>query len=168
VDVHYLSAGGARAAAVVAADAAFSRVLAEHTVAVAEVAAYRPGQFYRRELPPPRAVLAAIDGLGLLVIDGYADQDPAGRPGLGVYAHRVFAVPVTGVAKPAFRTATHAVPVLRGTSAVCHCRWDAPGRRRAVGARMTGRFRLPDALRRADQLARTRPPTPLQGSHRPS
>ena len=134
VDVHYLSAGGARAAAVVAADAAFSRVLAEHTVVVAEVAAYRPGEFYRRELPPLRAVLAAIDGLGLLVIDGYADLDPAGRPGLGVYAHRVFAVPVTGVAKPAFRTATHAVPVLRGTSAVCHCRWDAPGRRRAAGA----------------------------------
>jgi len=100
-----------------AADAAFSRVLAEHTVMVAEVAAYRPGEFYRRELPPLRAVPAAIDGLGLLVIDGYADLDPAGQPGLGVSAHRVFAVPVTGVATSAFCTATPAVPVLRGTSA---------------------------------------------------
>jgi hypothetical protein len=33
--------------------------------------------------------------------------------------------------------------------------------------RMTGRFRLPDALRRADQLARTGPPAPLQENHRP-
>ena len=170
VDVHYLSAGGARAAAVVAADAAFSRVLAEHTVVVAEVAAYRPGEFYRRELPPLRAVLAAIDGLGLLVIDGYADLDPAGRPGLGVYAYRVFAVPVIGVAKSAFRTATHALPVLRGTS-VRPLYVTAAGMPRADAAqlvrRMTGRFRLPDALRRADQLARTGPPAPLQGSHRP-
>jgi hypothetical protein len=61
--------------------------------------------------------IRAFDGLGLLVIDGYADLDPAGRPGLGGYAHRVFAAPVTGVAKPAFGTATHPVPVLRGTSA---------------------------------------------------
>jgi hypothetical protein len=32
VDVHYLSAGGARAAAVLAADAAFAHVLAERTM----------------------------------------------------------------------------------------------------------------------------------------
>ena len=109
-------------------------------------------------------------GWGLLVIDGYADLDPAGRPGLGVYAHRVFAVPVIGVAKSAFRTATHAVPVLRGTSAR-PLYVTAAGMPRADAAqlvrRMTGRFRLPDALRRADQLARTGPPAPLQGSHRP-
>ncbi len=170
VDVHYLSAGGARAAAAVAADAAFSRVLAEHTVVVAEVAAYRPGEFYRRELPPLRAVLEAIDGLGLLVIDGYADLDPAGRPGLGVYAHREFAVPVIGVAKSAFRTATHAVPVLRGTSAR-PLYVTAAGMPRVDAAqlvrRMTGRFRLPDALRRADQLAHMGPSAALQGSRRP-
>src|SRR5580704_14518850 len=34
VDVHYLSTGGARAAAVLAADAAFARVLAERTALV--------------------------------------------------------------------------------------------------------------------------------------
>jgi deoxyinosine 3'endonuclease (endonuclease V) len=47
VDVHYLSTGGARAAAVLAADAAFAHVLAERTA----VAPYRPGEFYLRELP---------------------------------------------------------------------------------------------------------------------
>jgi hypothetical protein len=47
VDVHYLSNGGARAAAVLAADAAFAYVLAERTAAVARVPAYRPGEFSR-------------------------------------------------------------------------------------------------------------------------
>ncbi|MGO8896424.1 MAG: hypothetical protein ACLQB1_43005 [Streptosporangiaceae bacterium] len=50
-DVHYLSTGGARAAAVLAADAAFAHVLAERTAVVARVPACRPGEFYLRELP---------------------------------------------------------------------------------------------------------------------
>ncbi|HEY5987963.1 MAG TPA: endonuclease V, partial [Streptosporangiaceae bacterium] len=107
-DVQYLRSGGARAAAVVAADTAFSRVLAERTAVVPEVGPYQPGEFYRRELPPLRAVLAGIGGLGLLVVDGYTDLDPDGRPGLGAHAHHEFAIPVIGVAKSAFRTATHA------------------------------------------------------------
>ena len=52
VDVHYLPAGGARAAAVLAADATFAHVLAERTATAPRVAPYRPGEFYRRELPP--------------------------------------------------------------------------------------------------------------------
>ena len=96
VDVHYLSTGGARAAAVLAADAAFAHVLAERTALVPRVAPYRPGEFYLRELPPLRAVLADLDGLGLLVVDGYADLDPGGRPGLGARAHAEFGIPVIG------------------------------------------------------------------------
>jgi deoxyribonuclease V len=82
VDVHYLSSGGARAAAVVAGDAAFVDVLAERTSVVPGVLPYRPGEFFLRELPPLRAVLDGFPGLRLLVIDGYAGLDPAGRPGL--------------------------------------------------------------------------------------
>ena len=161
VDVHYLPAGGARAAAVLAADAAFAHVLAERTAAVPPVAPYRPGEFYRRELPPIRAVLDELSGLGLLVVDGYADLDPAGRPGLGAHAHAEFGIPVIGVAKSQFRTATHAVPVLRGSSAR-PLFVTAAGMPTADAAdlvrRMAGRYRLPDALRRADTLARTPPP----------
>jgi deoxyribonuclease V len=141
-----------------AADAALSTVLAESTAVVPEVTAYRPGEFYLRELPPLRAVLRGVRGLGLLVIDGYVDLDPDGRPGLGAYAHAEFGVPVIGVAKSAFRTATHAVPVLRG-SAVHPLFVTAAGMSRTEAAdlvrHMAGRFRLPDALRRADLLART-------------
>jgi deoxyribonuclease V len=168
VDVHYLSTGGARAAAIVAADAAFAQVLAERVAVVPKVAPYRPGEFYLRELPPLRAVLAAVSGLGLLVVDGYADLDPGGRPGLGAYAHAEFGIPVIGVAKSRFGTAAHAEPVLRGTS-VRPLFVTAAGMPRADAAdlvrRMAGRYRLPDALRRVDALARTGLPAAALAGH---
>jgi len=173
VDVHYLSTGGARAAAVLAADAAFAHVLAERTAMVARVPAYRPGEFYLRELPPLRAVLgdlSGLSGLSLLVVDGYADLDPGGRPGLGAHAHAAFGIPVIGVAKSRFRTATHAVPVLRGSSGR-PLFVTAAGMPAADAAdlvrRMAGRYRLPDALRRADTLARTGPPADTTTGRQP-
>jgi deoxyribonuclease V len=157
VDVHYLGTGGARAAAVLAADAAFAQVLAERTAVVAAVPPYRSGEFYLRELPPLRAVLAGVSGLGLLVVDGYVDLDPGGRPGLGAHAHTEFGIPVIGVAKTRYRAATHAVPVERGSSARALF-VTAAGVPLADAAdlvrRMAGRYRMPDALRRADSLAR--------------
>ena len=156
-DVHYLRSGGARAAVVIAADAAFSLLLAEKTTTVAQVMAYRPGEFFARELPPLRAVLRGIHGLGLLVIDGYVDLDSGGRPGLGAHAHTEFGVPVIGVAKTAFRTATHAAPVLRGRSArpLYITAAGIPLEEAADLVRhMAGPFRQPDALRRADAIAR--------------
>jgi deoxyribonuclease V len=155
VDVHYPRTGGARAAAVPAADAAFAHVLAERAAVVPRVEPYRPGEFYRRELLPPHAVLDGLSGLGLLVVDGYADLDPAGRPGLGAHAHGEFGIPVIGVAKSRFRTATHAVPAVRG-SAVRPLFATAAGMPGADAAdlvrRMAGRHRVPDALRRAGTL----------------
>jgi deoxyribonuclease V len=43
------------------------------------------------------AVLDDLSGAGLLVVDGYADLDPAGRPGLGAHAHAEFGIPVIEV-----------------------------------------------------------------------
>ena len=170
VDVHYLPAGGARAAAVLAADATFAHLLAERTAVVPRVTPYRPGEFYLRELPPLRAVLEGLSGLGLLVVDGYADLDPIDRPGLGAHAHAEFSIPVIGVAKSRFRTATHAVPVLRGSSAR-PLFVTAAGMPTADAAdlvrRMAGRYRLPDALRRADTLARTGPPAATMTDRQP-
>src|SRR5712692_9053761 len=87
------------------------------TALVPAVLRYRPGELFLRELPPLRAVLAQVRNLGLLVIDGYVDLDPGGRPGLGAHAHAAFSVPVIGVAKTRFRTASHAAEALRGSSA---------------------------------------------------
>jgi deoxyribonuclease V len=157
VDVCYLASGQARAAAVVCADAEFARRVADRVELAGAVQPYRPGEFYLRELPPLRVVLDGLAGMRLLVVDGYADLDPDGRPGLGAYAYAEFAVPVIGVAKSAFRTATHAIAVLRGTSAR-PLYVTAAGMPRAEAAdlvrQMAGRHRMPDALRRADTLAR--------------
>lgn len=162
-DVHYLASGGARAAAVVALDAAFSRLAADRIALVPGAEPYQPGRFYLRELPPLRAVLDGLAEMALLIIDGYADLDPDGRPGLGSRAREEFGVPVIGVAKSAFHTATHAIPVRRGTSAR-PLYVTAAGMPRTDAAdlvrHMAGQHRLPDALHRADSLARHGLPQP--------
>jgi deoxyribonuclease V len=158
-DVQYLPAGQARAALVVAAEAAFASLTTEKVVMVPEVAPYVPGEFWRRELPCLRAVLDGVRGLSLLVVDGYVDLAPDGRPGLGARAAAEFGVPVIGVAKTRFATATHAVEVRRGTASR-PLFVTAAGLPVAEAAglvlAMSGRYRLPDALRRADALARGR------------
>jgi deoxyribonuclease V len=174
VDVQYLGATGARAALVTAADPQFSALLWSKTAMTPAAAAYRPGEFWRRELPPLRAVCESVAGLALMVIDGYVDLSPNGRPGLGAHVHAEFGVPVIGVAKTFFRGAVHAAQVRRGRSA-------RPLYVTAVGVeqqdaaflvgKMSGLYRIPDALRLADRLARglehpTRPRTdsePLAG-----
>jgi deoxyribonuclease V len=97
------------------------------------------------------------------VADGYGDLDPGGRPGLGGRAHAEFSIPVIGVARSPFRMATHAVPVLHGSSAR-PLFVTAAGMTAADAADlvrdMADRYWLPDALRRADTLARTGPPQP--------
>src|SRR5438477_505234 len=92
---------------------------------------------------------------------GQPPAGPAGHHGRrspGAHAHAAFGIPVIGVAKTRFRTATHAVEVLRGRSAR-PLFVTAAGMPAAQAAslvrRMAGPFRLPDALRRADALART-------------
>jgi deoxyribonuclease V len=157
VDVHYPAEGGAHAAAVVAADARFATIVDERVRWLPEVAPYEPGRFFARELPAVRAVLADLGALDLVVIDGYVDLDAAGRPGLGAHLHADIQVPVIGVAKTAFRGATHAIAVRRGGAArplyVTAAGLPAD-RAAALVAEMAGPHRLPDALRRVDRLAR--------------
>jgi deoxyribonuclease V len=159
VDVYYPDGGGATAAAVLAADPTFATLLAERTAHLAEVPPYQPGMFFQRELPALRAVLAGIERFDLLVVDGYVQLDPAGRPGLGAHAHDEFRVPVIGVAKTAFHGATHAIEVRRGAARrpLYVTAVGMPAREAAdLVTRMAGAYRLPDALRRVDALSRTR------------
>jgi len=112
------------------------------------------------------AVLHDLRGPDLLAADGYADLDPGGRPGLGGHAHAESGIPVIEVAKSRFRTATHAVPVVRGSSgrplfvtAAGMPRADAA----ALVRRMAGRYRrtAPPQYPRTGRPARSqhdRPP----------
>ena len=158
VDVHYLAGARARAAVVAARDRRFSTVAWAEIAMVSGVPEYQPGEFYRRELPPLKAVIPACEELGLIVVDGYVDLDPDGRPGLGAHVQAEFGVPVIGVAKTAFVTATHAAPVLRGQSArplyLTAAGMTIPDAAVLV-AEMAGQFRLPDALTTVDRLARS-------------
>lgn len=160
VDVHYPPEGGARAALVAADEPRFARITGERVRWLDTVAPYQPGRFYTRELPPLRAVLADLGRpVSLVVIDGYVDLDPQGRPGLGAHLHAHLNVPVIGVAKTPFRTASHAIPVRRG-DARRPLHVTAAGipvdRAADLVAAMAGPYRLPEALRRVDALARAR------------
>jgi deoxyribonuclease V len=178
VDVYYPAAGGARAALVLARDPAFSTVDAEHTVWLDHVADYQPGRFYERELPALRAVLDTQTNLDLVVVDGYVHLDPHGRPGLGAHLNSELCLPVIGVAKTPFRSATHAIPVVRGRATrplYVTAAGIAPDRAAALVQGMAGPYRIPEALRRVDALSRSgtcpaRPaamPEPLPSRPRP-
>lgn len=114
----------------------------------------------KRELPCIREVVALGPPLGLLVVDGYATLDPEGRLGLGAHVADAFGIPVIGVAKTPFYTATHAVQVVRGAAKRPLYVTAAGGLQVAEAARivsaMAGPHRIPTALARVDRLARGR------------
>jgi deoxyribonuclease V len=158
-DVSYPPDGGAIAAVVICDGPRYGTVLDRRTVTLTDVEPYRPGAFYLRELPALRAVLAGLEPLDLLIVDGYVDLDPDGTPGLGAHARTAFGIPVIGVAKTAFATATHAVPVRRGqaTRPLYVTAAGLPLKEAADLVRaMAGPHRLPDALRLVDRLTRSR------------
>ncbi|SEE72836.1 Deoxyinosine 3'endonuclease (endonuclease V) [Jiangella alba] len=160
VDVQYHDSGRAKAALVVCCELTFSTVASEHVVDIDQTAPYEPGALFTRELPCIRAVLAVGPPIELLVIDGYATLDPSGRPGLGAHAAAAFDIPVIGVAKTPFRTATHASQVTRGTATRPLYVTAAGGLELAEAAQivsaMAGPHRIPTALARVDRLARGR------------
>ncbi len=101
-------------------------------------------------------MLGKADALDLVVVDGYVDLDPNGRPGLGARLHDQIGIPVIGVAKTAFRSASHAISVRRGDTSPLYVTAAGIAVEDAVdlATRMAGPHRIPDALRRVDALAR--------------
>jgi len=74
------------------------------------------GEFYLRELPPLCAVLNDLGGLDPLVVNGYADLDPAVGPAWARMRTPSSGSRRSGSPSPRFRTATHALPVVRGST----------------------------------------------------
>jgi len=128
-------------------------------VSFAEVAAYEPGAFYKRELPCLLGLLAHGPRAGVVIVDGFAWLD-GGRSGLGAHLHAAVGGVVVGVAKTLFAGASGVVEVLRGVSTT-------PLYVSAVGigvdeaarhiAGMHGPHRLPTLLKQVDSLARKAP-----------
>lgn len=125
-----------------------------------EVEAYKPGEFFRRELP---CILRVIEGvkapLEAIVIDGYVWLDGASRPGLGAHLYAALGekVPVIGVAKTQFRGAGAFVTVLRGDSKrpLFVTAAGIPVNTAAGFVRaMHGEHRIPTLLKAVDRLCR--------------
>lgn len=165
LDVQYDDEQGqALAAAVMFADWQDKQPAAEHTVVCRDIQSYVPGEFYRRELPCLLAVLRELPAPpDMIVIDGFVtlgDLTAGGKPGLGLHLWEALGrnTPIIGLAKTSFHGAT-AIPVTRGESKVpLHI--TAVGIEPATAAQhiqqMAGPYRIPDLLRRVDQLARGR------------
>jgi deoxyribonuclease V len=123
---------------------------------------YEPGDFKKRELPYlVKLVEAARDraaDIETILVDGYVWLD-AGRPGLGGYLHEACAIPVVGVAKTQFHSAT-AIEVLRGQSQsplyITAAGIDATAAANFVRA-MHGDHRIPTLLRIVDHASRGLP-----------
>jgi deoxyribonuclease V len=159
VDVHY-EGSVARAAGVMAQN--WDDALARHewTVDVPEVAEYRPGFFFERELPSILAVLErAPTEPRLIVVDGYVVLDAHGRPGLGahVFGHFAGRIPVVGIAKRSFAGGDFAIRILRGSSenALFITALGMPDLEAAEHVkRMHGPHRIPTLCTRVDHLCR--------------
>jgi len=174
VDVDYRDRGAVAACVLVPAWTAETSA-AELVESIAAVAAYEPGQFYKRELPCLLAVLRRVVApLEAIVVDGYVWLTDETRPGLGGHLYQALAgrVPVIGVGKSLFRSVQVARPVWRGASSkplyVTSAGMDVVEAARRVTA-MPGPFRLPAMLKRVDQLCRgrTEPSTAAAGRPNP-
>ncbi len=89
---------------------------------IGRVAAYEPGQFYKRELPCILSLLDEIEGgLDAIIVDGFVDLGREGKPGLGRHLFNAMGetgepVPVIGVAKSAFKETPDEGQIFRGKS----------------------------------------------------
>jgi deoxyribonuclease V len=132
----------------------------ELACSVEGVAPYESGRFFRRELP---CLVQLLDQLPirpeLMIIDGYVWLDTKGRAGLGAHLYEYLGrqIPVVGVAKTAFNGALHAISVFRGRSRrplfITAAGMDDRDAATKV-CEMHGCNRIPDMLKRADELCR--------------
>ena len=121
---------------------------------------YRPGEFYRRELPCLAALLQQVkEKLDCIIIDGFVYLGRDRKPGLGKHLYDMLKgkVAVIGVAKTPFKDTPESCEILRGRSLkplyVTAEGIEAESARRLV-KNMPGRSRIPTLLKYVDRLCR--------------
>lgn len=92
-----------------------------HSLNIADVAEYIPGQFYKRELPCILKILelSNLESIEAIIVDGYVVLDDNGKLGLGGHLYEALdkEIPIIGVAKKRFyNNEKNVVEVLRGKS----------------------------------------------------
>ena len=160
IDVGYQEKS-ALAACVTISDWKASAPFASHSVVIQNVEDYVPGLFYKQELPCIEAVLNDLGSRpDVIVVDGYVWLDAQGKKGLGAHLFELLngEIPVIGVAKTSFATATNAIEVFRGQSsrplwvtAIGTNEFDAAKLVRS----MHGNHRIPTILTLVDRLSKS-------------
>jgi deoxyribonuclease V len=159
VDVHY-SESGATAAGVVFTHWYDDVPQMELKSSAGKAAEYRPGEFFKRELP---AILKLIEDHALIpdciIVDGFVYLDGRSLPGLGRHLYDALGgkVPVIGVAKSGLRDIGREFGLYRGGSRkplyITAAGIDPEEAKKLIRS-MHGAFRLPTLLRRVDRLCR--------------
>lgn len=134
--------------------------LQEFTLRCPPAEAYKPGKFYRRELPCILNLLHQMNtDVDIIIIDGFVYLGENHKPGLGSYLYESLdrQVAVVGVAKSAFKETPATNALQRGSS-------HRPLYVTAIGIaeeqarqgilQMHGTARLPALLQRVDRLCR--------------
>ena len=124
---------------------------------------YKPGEFYKRELPCILKLLGDHEiRPDCIVVDGFVYLDGVGKAGLGKHLYDALegGVDVIGVAKKPFKNISHFFAVYRGRSHkplyVTSEGIEMDTAKKLV-ATMSGRFRVPTLLKMVDQACRTGP-----------
>lgn len=125
-----------------------------------EIEPYISGQFYKRELPCIIQTLKIIEEtIDYIVVDSFVWLDSQIKNGLGAYLYYALdqKIPVVGVAKSMFNSATNYMPVYRGDS-IKPLLVSSAGIELAKAAQlienMNGDYRLPYLLKKVDSLCR--------------
>ena len=117
----YYSGDQAKTVAVAFRSWADEHAIEVYTETIKTTADYKPGAFYKRELPCILSLIRQIDlsEVTHIVVDGYAILDDVCKPGLGGHLYEALnkTIPVIGLAKSDFRSLKKGkIAVLRGQS----------------------------------------------------
>jgi deoxyribonuclease V len=159
VDVDYRE-GCARVAGILFRDWGDAQAAAERVVECAVTNDYRPGEFFRRELPCIVGLLRVIgQSVDCIVVDGYVYLGRERRPGLGKHLFDAMGqqIPVIGVAKTTFRDTPDSTAVFGGQSTrplyVTAAGMPEDLARQRIRT-MHGDHRMPTLLQHVDRLCR--------------
>ncbi len=135
------------------------KVISEYCKIVEPTNEYISGEFYKRELPCILSLYSLIkEEINLIIVDSFVMLD-GGRMGLGGYLFESLGrkIPVIGVAKTYFKGCSSYIAVYRGIS-------KKPLYISSIGVHpefafnfiknLRGKNRIPDVLKRVDQLTR--------------
>jgi deoxyribonuclease V len=159
VDVDYRE-DCARVAGILFRDWGDEHPMIERVVECNVVSDYRPGEFFRRELPCIERLLQVIDQpVDCIVVDGYVYLGSEPRPGLGKHLFDALEqkIAVIGVAKTPFRDTPDTTAVFRGKSTrplyVTAAGMPEDLARQRIRD-MHGEHRIPALLQQVDRLSR--------------